>query len=220
MPDGDLEYIDPFPGRKGSERVRSECTKCRGRGRLSTIVDGGRCWACGGSGTVSVLVSSARARERRRARQAAEKAAAAAKRSDDLDKALSAAQDALRPVLGVLVDTVLESGRDGRPFEWEQMRPNVRGILYDVRDGYRSPEDAIGYVHDYRCGDVFDTNRYRGRCVACGATVNAGAGATLRVGSTWHALCPQHRPEPGVSAGCHAGLVDDDGPRPVDGRSI
>lgn len=42
------------------------------------------------------------------------------------------------------------------------MRPNVRGILYDVRDGYRSPEDAIAYVRDYRCGDVFGTNRYRG----------------------------------------------------------
>lgn len=55
MPDGELEYVDPFPGRKGSERVRSDCTKCRGRGSLSTIVDGGRCWACGGSGTVSVL---------------------------------------------------------------------------------------------------------------------------------------------------------------------
>ena len=60
MPDGELEYVDPFPGRKGSERVRIDCTKCRGRGRLSTIVDGGRCWGCGGSGLVSVLVSSER----------------------------------------------------------------------------------------------------------------------------------------------------------------
>lgn len=43
-------YVDPHPGRKGSDRADQRCGKCGGIGRLPTLVDGGRCWPCAGTG--------------------------------------------------------------------------------------------------------------------------------------------------------------------------
>jgi hypothetical protein len=77
-------YVDPFPGRKGSERVSLDCGGCGGTGLY-----GGRtywkdalgrpyCFDCGGSGSRTVLVSSARATARKHAKADAERLAKAA----------------------------------------------------------------------------------------------------------------------------------------------
>jgi hypothetical protein len=70
------EYVDPMPGRKGSERVRETCWKCDGRGTVSwgnvTFVAQGvedrHCFNCLGKGWTSVLVSTVRTRARREAK--------------------------------------------------------------------------------------------------------------------------------------------------------
>ena len=75
-----VEYVDPYPGRDGSERIWHECGRCNGRGSVSwgIPVDGAVgnrivpkvCFECGGTGSTSHLVSSARATARRRVREA------------------------------------------------------------------------------------------------------------------------------------------------------
>lgn len=77
------EYVDPYPGRKGAERIVRTCGSCGGDGRYkhssrySTDLhhrDGSvqtvkLCFGCNGTGEYSFLVSSARARERRAVRR-------------------------------------------------------------------------------------------------------------------------------------------------------
>lgn len=73
-------YVDPYPGRKGDERVWFECGKCSGSGSVSWGVDanaavlnadgttrivGKACFDCHGVGQISHLVSSARSTARR-----------------------------------------------------------------------------------------------------------------------------------------------------------
>lgn len=82
-------YVDPFPGRKGSERVYETCWKCDGAGsvswgvNLSAVVNGREvpkvCFDCNGVGQTSRLVSSARATERARVKRAKEARLAAEK---------------------------------------------------------------------------------------------------------------------------------------------
>ena len=71
-------YVDPHPGMKGSERIVQSCGKCAGSGLYTAptyITDGsGRpyCFDCRGTGTLSRLVSSARATARAHAKAHAE----------------------------------------------------------------------------------------------------------------------------------------------------
>ncbi len=66
-------YVDPFPGRKGTDRVSEDCGKCSGTGVIGygnvTLQIGNRsdrfCFDCAGSGLYSRLVSSARTTARR-----------------------------------------------------------------------------------------------------------------------------------------------------------
>lgn len=79
-------YVDPFPGRKGADRIQEDCYRCGGSGYVSygnvTIQVGrhsGRvCFVCLGNGYTSRLVSSARSTARRRAAQETAANAAAA----------------------------------------------------------------------------------------------------------------------------------------------
>lgn len=77
-------YVDPYPGKKGDERIVRTCAACLGTGLYSgptSLTDSqGRpyCFACKGAGRTSVLVASARSTARRRARQAIEASEAAA----------------------------------------------------------------------------------------------------------------------------------------------
>lgn len=78
---GSTSYQDPYPGRKGAERITEPCGACGGTGIYSApsritfftssvgdVTTG--CFACGGVGSRSFLVSSARSTARRRARLA------------------------------------------------------------------------------------------------------------------------------------------------------
>lgn len=77
------EYVDPFPGRKGSDRIVEPCGKCAGTGvyqapsgltfytaTVGAVTAG--CFDCRGTGTRSFLVSSARSTARRAAKRRAE----------------------------------------------------------------------------------------------------------------------------------------------------
>lgn len=81
-PDSMTVYVDPYPGRPGSERVYFDCGRCNGAGSVSwgADVDGALhdpatgkerivprvCFQCNGVGRDSHLVSSARSSARRR----------------------------------------------------------------------------------------------------------------------------------------------------------
>lgn len=73
-------YVDPYPGRKGRERITEACGSCGGTGvytapssvtfytsAVDDVTTG--CFTCAGTGTRSFLVSSARQTARRRAKQ-------------------------------------------------------------------------------------------------------------------------------------------------------
>ena len=66
-----LTYTDPYPGRKGSERVWESCIRCHGEGWISWFghVQGGICFECEGFKGSNVLISTVRARERRRVKR-------------------------------------------------------------------------------------------------------------------------------------------------------
>ncbi len=114
-----VSYVDPFPGRKGSDRVFDECSKCSGTGVVSwgnvTFVAQGyedrHCFDCGGSGKISRLVSSARATARRRAQEAARQA-------DEQAAAVVARRDWIQKGYGELlkaVELTIANLRDGDP---------------------------------------------------------------------------------------------------------
>jgi hypothetical protein len=112
-----VSYVDPFPGKVGTDRVRETCAKCSGTGTVDyghvTLLRKGIedrwCFDCNGKGYRAILVSSLRATARRQAkaqtlrnaeaadwaaeapaREAAEKAAEAAKEARE--EALRAAK--------------------------------------------------------------------------------------------------------------------------------
>lgn len=123
-------YVDPFPGRKGSDRVYETCAKCAGSGVVSwgnvTFVAQGRedrhCFDCNGSGKYSFLVSSARATARRRVKAdtlaAAQAADAAADRRNWEAKGygdlLATLEDAIRDLrVGDPIRRQAEAAREG-----------------------------------------------------------------------------------------------------------
>ncbi|PSK95833.1 hypothetical protein CLV30_12885 [Haloactinopolyspora alba] len=69
-------YVDPYPGRKGSERITLACGcgdgMYKGFTRIFDAIGNPYCFDCGGTGTYSFLVSSARAKARRQAKRRAE----------------------------------------------------------------------------------------------------------------------------------------------------
>lgn len=79
-------YVDPFPGRRGNERVTEQCGKCAGDGVVHygnvTLKVGKRsgrvCFMCMGRGETSRLVSSARSTARAQIKAENERRAMAA----------------------------------------------------------------------------------------------------------------------------------------------
>ncbi|MEH0110803.1 hypothetical protein V6N00_13915 [Tersicoccus sp. MR15.9] len=108
-------YRDPYPDRKGSERIVEDCGKCAGTGLYTGpyghsfytpavgAVDTG-CFGCMGTGKHSFLVSSARERERRRVGRANE----SIDRVDRFNENLAAAV-AAHPSLALLQDWEIAS---------------------------------------------------------------------------------------------------------------
>lgn len=55
-------YVDPHPGKVGTDRVPAPCSRCGGSGYFQCYghIYGGRCFQCGGNGQGSVSVTTAR----------------------------------------------------------------------------------------------------------------------------------------------------------------
>jgi hypothetical protein len=55
-------YVDPFPGRTGAETAPGTCGRCGGSGHFQCYghIYNGRCFQCGGVGTVPVRISTLR----------------------------------------------------------------------------------------------------------------------------------------------------------------
>jgi hypothetical protein len=55
-------YVDPHPGKVGTDRVAAPCSRCGGSGYFQCYghIYGGRCFQCGGNGQGSISVATAR----------------------------------------------------------------------------------------------------------------------------------------------------------------
>lgn len=127
------EYVDPYPGRNGKERIVEECGRCGGSGlydgpsnasfHTSTVgfVTTG-CFACMGTGQHSFLVSSARSKARRHAREAAER-----QRLADIAREREAAFEAAYGELLSRAKSVLSTLRDGDPIH-RKLSWNLAGV--------------------------------------------------------------------------------------------
>lgn len=178
-----MTYTDPYPALKGSQRVTKTCGKCGGDGWIPTIVDGGICWPCRGAGTVTVLVSSARATARRQAVAAAEQAEQAATAGDHYDTA-KAALTARIPYF-----EVAHSGQLGHA--------HAHAASQAVID-YRDRERAVDH-YDYATRRrllprLLGPNRYPDRCAACQQRVGAGAGVCGDLPDRYLTWCAAHVP--------------------------
>ena len=75
-----------YPDLKGTDRVKVDCTRCGGSGRVKSYVELGKCFQCNGAGYHAVLVSSLRAgaarRERKQAAYEARQAERAARQAE------------------------------------------------------------------------------------------------------------------------------------------
>jgi hypothetical protein len=114
-------YVDPFPGRKGSDRIVETCGACGGDGIYKApSPHGTRCFPCDGTGEYSFLVSSRRATARRHAKEAQQRAA---------DRAAAAAWPAANPEM----DAALNRLAGFAPDFAESLRAGItrRGELTD-----------------------------------------------------------------------------------------
>jgi hypothetical protein len=147
----DSYYVDPFPGRKGSDRVYETCGKCSGTGVVSwgnvTFVAQGRedrhCFDCNGSGRTSRLVSSARATARREAQRQADAAKAAAEATAQRQEWLAAGYGDLLEA----VETAISGLRHGDPIRRQAEAARERINLYAATEAdaeaVRAVLDAI-----------------------------------------------------------------------------
>jgi len=143
----DSYYVDPFPGRKGSDRVYETCWKCGGSGVVSwgnvTFVAQGRedrhCFECNGSGKTSRLVSSARATARRQAKEAARQAELA-------EAARVARQEWLSNGYGDLleaIETAISGLRHGDPIRRQAEAARERINMYDATQADAEAVQAV-----------------------------------------------------------------------------
>ncbi|AYN58504.1 ssDNA binding protein [Arthrobacter phage Liebe] len=144
-------YVDPFPGRKGAERIYDTCGKCAGTGVVNwgnvTFVAQGRedrhCFDCNGTGKTSRLVSSARATARRDAKAATLAAAA------DADAAADRVEWAARGYGDLLdaVDEALRGLRDGDPLRRQALAARERINLYAATEAdAQAAQDVLDAV--------------------------------------------------------------------------
>ena len=179
------------------ETVTLPCTKCGGSGVLPEFrgVDGGRCWACGGTRQRTILAASARARRRRQAARAVERAAYAAANATDREQSWARAREALRPLVGDRVDLADNSGITvaGYPDGEARLKGHLFDAILRVRDG-ADPAAEAAWIRDQVEGAVLWINRVRRQCIACEVAVGRGQGIVLEVGNDQWVLCSHHRP--------------------------
>ncbi|MGL5910480.1 MAG: hypothetical protein ACRCZP_10805 [Phycicoccus sp.] len=98
------------------ETVTEPCWKCEGRGRIAQYrnVLGGTCFNCAGSGTVTILRRSAEARELRRTRAAADRAAQLKRQAEMLASAPDRTVEVTAALASMLPEFAAQVGPDGR----------------------------------------------------------------------------------------------------------
>ncbi len=174
-------YVEPYPGRKGNERIQETCGACGGTGIYTAptyITDGeGRpyCFACTGSGVHSRLVSSARATARSHAKARAEHAntmqALAARRAD-----FELAHPGLRDQLTEAHLSV----RDGNP-----LRLRI-GQLLDSLEDYTGTLDDAEVTEAHALLEQLEQEKAARRPVPTGRTIIRGEIlATKTLDSQW-----------------------------------
>lgn len=163
--------------------VEQYCGRCGGTGLVLSSVDGHRCWGCGATGTVTVLVSAARAPVRRQVAAArAEHAAPVGERYAVAKAALAARipnfDRAHSGELGMIAAAAGQAVIDYRD----------RGNLEQALDDY-------DYATRRRyLPRVLGPNRYPGPCSVCRQRVPAGAGICGETASHWVTWCTAHVP--------------------------
>lgn len=177
------------PELRGRDTVTEDCWKCLGKGHISAFagIDGGRCWACMGRGSRSVLVSSIRARQRRQAKRAIERAATDAERSDRVGAERDAAIAAIVAAFPRFADALDETGRP-QTFAAEEM------VLWQ-REG--TPTTEVVEHYRWTLGETVHhlaPNRFRGQCHDCQARVAPAAGWVGQATEGWRTYCTDHRP--------------------------
>jgi hypothetical protein len=184
-----------YPDLKGTDKITEDCWKCGGSGVIQAFrnVVGGQCFACGGGGTSTVLVSSVRARRRRRARREAERAQAESARAQlvgDANDAAIAELVAAYPPFAAAVD---ERGRT--------LTREASAAVVAVRDNHAGGVQEAVASYRWSLGEIVDRlrpNRFPGKCRECMVPVPADAGwAGMHrhaVGG-WATFCADHKPE-------------------------
>jgi hypothetical protein len=152
-----VQYVDPYPGRKGSERVSEDCWKCDGTGVVSwgnvTVQHRGRedrwCFTCGGSGQRSRLVSSARSTAKAQAKAATQANAEAA----DWQAEAPAREAAER-----------QAQAEAERLEAERVAALPKGFLGEPGDRLRDLAATVTKVRTYESSNYM-TGRPEPRCV-------------------------------------------------------
>ena len=162
-------YVEPYPGRKGAERIQEICGACAGTGVYTAptyITDStGRpyCFACKGTGFHSHLVSSARATARAHAKARAEHA--------DTMRALAARRAAFELAHPGLRDQLTEahlSVRDGNP-----LRVRI-GQLLDSLEDYTGTLDDDEVTEALEMLDQLEKEKASRRPAPTGRTIIRG----------------------------------------------
>ena len=204
-------YVDPYPGRKGSERIRVACGKCGGTGiynaptRFTDNHGKPLCFDCSGQGTRSVLISSLRQTAKRQIKaqqDAAERAAAFGERNDDAAAQLSEAIPgfALAFETDVDSDDYYSDASIAHQAAWEALiRLRDSGDLDDA-------VDSFDYSTRRRyLPKLISANKWAKPCVVCEKRVKAGEGVlAIRdakgMGEVWETYCVEDIPTDAVDA--------------------
>ena len=186
-------YGDPYPGRRGTDRVDEPCRRCGGEGKLVDMRGNPTsCPFCEGSGARSILVSSARARARREAKEVA-----ARRLHEDLDRfAWRRTLDQVAKESRDLCAAVAHTSRPVIDPKTIAKRKIARALVDDVHHGRLTARDAAADFADYLAANYPSTRRgrnyYPGACRTCGTPVATGAGYLTVLDGIVSILCPQH----------------------------
>lgn len=186
---GQIDQAVAYPHLRGRDTVTEECLKCLGKGHISAFagIDGGRCWACMGRGSRSVLVSSVRARQRRRAKRARERAATDSERAERVGNERDAAIAAIIAAFPRFAEALDETGRP-QTFAAEEM------VLWQ-RQG--TPTTEVVEHYRWTLGETvhhLTRNRFRGQCHTCQAQVMPAVGWVGQAVDGWRTYCADHHP--------------------------
>lgn len=148
-------YVDPFPGRKGSDVIKETCGKCGGAkvvnyGNVTLATAQGEdrwCFECGGRGYTTRLVSSARGTARRQAK------ARTIRNAEAADFAATADARQLEELLADWDEALAEEARRAALVTGflAEVGVRVRGLKAVVEVNHRFEAVAFnGYTMDYK----------------------------------------------------------------------